>query len=66
MEMRCRKCDVEMRPGHALAQTFVGGMPDFPGDTHATTFSAGGPGTMIDCWKCPECGRSVTKEQSDD
>lgn len=59
----CRKCDLPMTAGRALAQTFVAGMPDFPGDTHASTFSAGGPGKMIDCWKCPKCGRSITKEQ---
>ena len=56
----CRKCGATMQPGKALAQTFVGGSPDFPGDDHATTFSAGGHGQMIDCLKCPECGWSVT------
>ncbi len=57
----CRKCGTLMIHGQAVAQTFVPGSPDFPGDTHAATFSAGGPGRMIDCWKCPECGRSITK-----
>lgn len=56
----CRRCNVEMRLGTALAQTFTAGMPDFPGDTHAVTFSAGGPGKVVPCWKCPECGRSIT------
>ena len=58
----CRKCGATMQPGRALAQTFVGGVPDFPGDDHASTFSAGGPGQMIDCLKCPECGWSATVE----
>ena len=41
--MICRKCETEMVLGIATAQTYVGGTPDFPGDTHASTFSAGGP-----------------------
>jgi hypothetical protein len=61
--MICRKCNVEMQPGVALGQTFVGGMPDFPGEAHSTTFSPGGPGKMIDCLKCPKCGRSVTRKE---
>ena len=63
--MICRKCENEIILGIATAQTYVGGMPDFPGDTHASTFSAGGPGKVIDCWKCPDCGRSVEKGESD-
>jgi len=31
-----------MLPGIATDQTYVGGTPDFPGDAHAITFSAGG------------------------
>jgi hypothetical protein len=57
---KCRKCGVAMERSKAIAQTYVAGTPDFPGDQHAVTFSAGGPGVMVDCWKCPECGRSVT------
>ncbi len=60
-DQTCRKCGTTMRPGKALAQTIVGGVPDFPGDHHASTFSAGGPGQMIDCQKCPKCGWSVTE-----
>lgn len=59
----CRKCGTPMIESHAIAQTFVAGTPDFPGDAHASTFSAGGPGKLIPCWKCPECGRSITREQ---
>jgi len=50
-----------MRPGKALAQTYTAGMPDFPGDSHGTTFSAGGPGRMVEAMKCANCGWSVTK-----
>lgn len=61
--MKCHKCHIEMQPGKALAQTFVGGAPDFPGDTHSVTLSVGGPGELIDCVKCPQCGRSITQEE---
>ena len=57
----CHRCDVEMVAGTALAQTYVVGSPDSPGDERASTFSAGGPGKMIECWKCPTCGRSVSR-----
>lgn len=63
--MICRKCKTEMVPGIATAQTYVGGMPDFPGDKHASTFSAGGPGKVIDCWKCPDCGHSKAVDHAD-
>ena len=56
----CKKCGGDMNPGKALAQTMVGGMPDFIGDTHSSTFSAGGPGKLIDCLKCELCGWSTT------
>lgn len=55
----CRKCQGVMRPGQAIAQTCVG-VPDFPGDKHAVTMSLGGPGKLIDCMKCVDCGWSRT------
>ena len=55
----CRKCAGPMRAGKALAQT-MSGMPDFPGDTVVVTLSPGGPGVLIDCLKCANCGWSVT------
>lgn len=58
--LRCRFCGSTMRPGKAMVSTWIGGMPDLPGDTHSVTFSPGGPGRMIDCLKCPKCGYSVT------
>lgn len=63
--MICRKCKTDMVLGIATAQTYVVGMPDFPNDTRASTFSAGGPGKVIDCWKCPDCGHSVTQTLND-
>jgi hypothetical protein len=59
--MICNKCNVPMGQGIATQQTYVGGMPDFAGDRHSSTFSAGGTGKVINCLKCPECGRSVTE-----
>jgi hypothetical protein len=50
-----------MQYGIAIEQTYVGGMPDFAGDRHSSTFSAGGTGKVINCLKCPKCGRSVTE-----
>ena len=62
----CRKCGGTMRSSKALAQTLTAGTPDFPDDTHASTFSAGGPGELINCMKCEACGWSVTKGESDE
>lgn len=48
-----------MRPGIAMSQTYIGGTPDFPGDTAPVTLSPGGPGVVISVRKCPECGHSL-------
>jgi len=61
----CLKCDIEMIPGKAIQQTVAGGIPDFPGDKFGSTISAGGPGVLVDCWKCPDCGRSISKDLGD-
>jgi len=63
---KCHRCDVEMTSGVAIEQTYVCGSPDFPGDTHVVTVSAGGPGRLIGCWKCSSCGFSVTTSPSRD
>jgi len=60
-EPTCNRCNVPMSDGIATAQTYVGGAPDFPSDTHASTFSAGGTGKVVKVWKCPTCGHSMTK-----
>lgn len=49
-----------MKPGIAIQNT-VTGMPDFPGDEHAVTLSAGGPGKLIVVSKCDKCGFSTTR-----
>lgn len=56
--MNCKRCDVPMQPGKAIAQT-VTGVPDFHGK-EVVTLSPGGQGVLIDCMKCPQCGWSVT------
>lgn len=57
----CRKCGGAMKPGKAMWQTFIGA-PDFPGDKGTElgcTISPGGPGKLIDCMKCEQCGWSL-------
>jgi rubredoxin len=61
VDMVCRKCNTKMTEGIYTKQTLVGGMEDFAGDGYSSTFSAGGTGEVAVCWKCPDCGRSVTK-----
>lgn len=50
---RCRKCEGQMHEGIAMGQTTYTGSEG--------TCSPGGPGQVIDCMKCRECGWSVTK-----
>jgi hypothetical protein len=58
----CYKCKVAMVESKAHLETITKGTPDFPGAT-VSTFSTGGPGVLIECFKCPECGHSITKEK---
>lgn len=58
----CRKCGGTMQPGHALGQTYTSGTPDDLGATDGQTMSVGGPGVLIDCRKCEDCGWSVTAD----
>lgn len=53
----CSKCCGDMKPGVAIAQTYVGS-EDFPGGD-VVTMSPGGPGRMTECMKCESCGHSV-------
>lgn len=57
----CVKCGATMVSGIAIEQTYTSGMPDWPGDEPdaVVTMSPGGPGKVINCMKCPECGHSV-------
>ena len=59
---RCKKCEGDMQPGQAIAQTVVYSH-DFPGDelgSAGQTMNYGGPGKLIGCMKCAACGWSVT------
>lgn len=55
----CRKCHVHLVSGVAIQQTLTG-IPDFTGSKEVVTVSRGGPGKLIQCWKCPKCGWSRT------
>ena len=55
----CKHCHTPMQPGLAIEQTYTG-KPEFRGG-EVVTLSPGGPGNLIDCLKCPQCGWSVTK-----
>jgi len=57
----CRKCSIEMKEGQAIEQTWTSGIPDFIGESRGITMSLGGSGKVINCWKCPKCGHSITK-----
>lgn len=57
--LACRRCGGPMKPGLAMGQTFRSGSPDFIGG-QVVTMSAGGPGKLIECLKCADCGHSVT------
>jgi len=59
---RCKHCHTPMQTGIAIQQTYTG-TPDFLGG-EVVTMSPGGPGKLIDCLKCPQCGWSVTKQEN--
>lgn len=59
-EIICSKCGGNMDKGKAIEQTYIG-IPDFIGSDDVVTVSPGGSGKLIDCLKCSECGRSITK-----
>lgn len=57
----CKRCAGALVAGRAIAQTYVSGVEDFASDEYAITFSAGGPGELVACLKCAECGWSMTQ-----
>lgn len=59
--MKCPKCKIELKPGIAIQQTWTCGVPDFGKHDRIVTMSAGGPGKLIQCEKCPECGFSLSR-----
>ena len=60
---RCPKCQGKMSYGKAIEETWIG-TADFPGQ-EVVTMSPGGPGKLIICWKCKDCGYSVTTGKQD-
>ncbi|WP_448510089.1 hypothetical protein [Immundisolibacter sp.] len=56
----CKRCCGIMRPGITMGQTWIAGIPDFPGQDACITMSPGGPGRVVDCMKCEACGWSLT------
>ena len=62
--MKCKECHMEMRMGKALVDR-LSGIPDFIGDDHVCTVSPNGTADLVDCYKCPGCGYSVTKGSDD-
>lgn len=52
----CIRCRVPLEPGIALVQT-TRSSSDLGG---IYTVSPGGPGRIVQCLKCPNCGWSVT------
>ena len=58
---KCIKCGGDMRPGIAMGQTLTG-IGDFHYADSTSTLSPGGPGKVIECEKCIECGFSVKME----
>lgn len=55
----CPRCGVKLSVGKAIQSTFAGGIPDFIGGS-VVTVSLGGPGKIVSCLKCSECGYSIT------
>lgn len=57
----CKTCCVKMKIGQAILQTWTAGLPDFIGDKNPSiqTMSPGGPGKLVTCLKCPNCGHST-------
>ena len=55
---RCPRCGAEMAAGMAIEST-VTGSPDFIGG-EVVTLSPGGPGKLVVCMKCIDCGYSTT------
>lgn len=60
---KCPRCQVPLSAGIGIMQTYVAGLPDFPGgddSSRGQTMSAGGPGEVVAVDKCPTCGFSRT------
>lgn len=62
MTMRCKDCGVLLEEGIAL-QNRLSGLPDFIGSKEIVTVSYGKDADVVNCWKCPLCGYSRTKNK---
>jgi len=58
--VKCRKCGGTVKHGIAMQSTLVASIGDFH-STDYCTFSAGGPGRLIEVYKCGECGHSYSR-----
>jgi len=58
--VKCRKCGGQVKQGVAIQSTLVSSIGDFH-STDYCTFSVGGPGQLIDVYKCGECGHSYSR-----
>lgn len=59
MTLPCNKCAAPMGRGQAIQQTYTG-IGDFHDGDDVGTLSPGGSGVLVSCWKCPECGWSMS------
>ena len=57
----CNKCNVPMKSGIGL-QNALSGLPDFPDDKSACTVSRTGAAEILNVWKCPSCGHSISQK----
>jgi hypothetical protein len=57
--MKCKKCKIEMVRGIAIVNTPRASYDELcDGEPHDVTMSMDGPAQLIDCRKCPVCGKS--------
>ena len=54
--VKCPRDGTRLERGKAMQSTLVDGSPDMG---EVVTMYEGGPGKIVDCWKCPHCGYSI-------
>lgn len=55
---KCKKCRVKMKKGISIRNT-LSGVDDFVG-VEIMTIHYGGSGKLLNVWKCPQCGFSLS------
>lgn len=55
----CNRCGGTMGWGEVIVPTASAGEPDFPGGDGVVTINLNGPGALVSCRKCQDCGWSV-------